>query len=244
MNTKNIHIGTSGWYYAHWDTVFYPEKIKSDKRLNYYSHYFSSVEINSTFYRLPTEKTVKNWFKQVQDNFLFSIKASQYITHRKRLKDYKKSTERFFKILKYFGPKRGPVLFQLPPSFQINPDRLEEFISHLANQHQCVFEFRHKSWYCDEIYQLLNKYRIGLCITDLAGQLSPEVITSDFTYVRLHGPKAAYKGSYGTRKLKEWKKKIESWSNAGVAVYCYFDNVEKGYAIQDAKKLIKLFESQ
>lgn len=232
-----IHIGTSGWSYDHWKENFYPKEIKTKNWLNYYSSIFSTVEVNSTFYHLPRATTIENWVSQVPRNFIFSIKASRYITHRKRLHDCKENVDYFFKSIESLGKNLGPILIQLSPSFQINQERLTEFIGHLKKEYRYVFEFRHPSWFVDEIYELLSKNQLALCITDLNGSLSPEEITSNFTYIRLHGPHIAYKGSYGLPKLKSWKKKIEKWTDSKTSVYCYFDNDEKGYAIQDARQL-------
>jgi len=214
---------------------FYPKGLNTKKWLNYYADTFSTVELNTTFYHLPLLSTVKNWNIQVPKNFIFSLKASRYITHLKRLHDCKDSVDLFYQRMHPLQSKIGPILFQLPPSFKINKDLLSDFLKHLRKTNLHVFEFRHESWFVDEIYELLKSHHIALCITDLNGKLSPEEITSDFTYIRLHGPKKAYKGSYGS-KLKDWKKKIEQWS-LKISVFCYFDNDEKGYAIQDAKKL-------
>lgn len=238
--SSKIYIGTSGWSYNHWKENFYPKEIKSKEWLHYYSSVFSTVEINSTFYRLPSVSTINNWYDQVPNDFLFSIKASRYITHLKWLIDCEESIDFFYKITSGLKTKIGPILFQLPPSFKINKERFIEFIENLNMDYDHVFEFRHPSWFVDDIYELMQKRKIALCITDLNGKLSPEVITSHFTYIRLHGPKTAYQGSYGPSKLKLWKKKIENWGS-DKSVYCYFDNDEKGYAIQDAKTLLDLF---
>lgn len=240
----SIYIGTSGWSYDHWKDNFYPQKLKNAQWLNFYSENFLTVEINSTFYRMPRESTVDNWFKQVPENFLFSVKASQYITHRKRLHDCQDSVEYFYKMISHLESKMGPILFQLPPSFKINAERLNEFIGLLDKKSKITFEFRHPSWFCDEIYEILNKNNIALCITDLNGQLSPEEITGDFTYIRLHGPQKAYQGSYNTAEIKNWKKKIEKWTSKNISVFCYFDNDEKGHAIADAKSLQTFFKSK
>lgn len=231
----NIHIGTSGFSYVHWKENFYPKGLNAKKWIHYYSQTFSTVELNTTFYHLPLKSTVENWHTQVPDDFIFSIKASRYITHQKRLHDCKESVDLFYAHIQAVKTKTGPILFQLPPSFKLNKERLKEFIKGLKKSHRHVFEFRHESWYVDEIYELLEKNKIALCISDLTGKTTPEVITTDFTYMRLHGPKLAYQGSYGPL-LKEWKKKISQWSSKAT-VYCYFDNDKKGYAIQDAKVL-------
>lgn len=237
--SSRIHIGTSGWSYQYWKENFYPEELKPSQWLHYYSNYFSTVEVNTTFYHLPLVSTIANWVKQVPQEFLFSLKASRYITHQKRLKECKNSLEIFYKVIEGLKTKTGPILFQLPPSFAKNQERLSEFIDLLHDNYQYAIEFRNPSWFVDEIYSLLQKKKIALCITDLNGVLSPEEITSSFTYIRLHGPQMAYQGSYSLKNLKIWKKKIEKWSTQ-FAVFCYFDNDEKGYAIQDAKTLKEL----
>ena len=230
---NKIHIGASGWYYDDWNEVFYPKTLKKNERLHFYSNYFQTVEINSSFYHMPKEQVIKNWVDQVSDTFLFSVKASQYITHRKRLHEVEDSILFFFERISFFKNKIGPILFQLPPSFQINLERLDYFLDLLPSDKQCVLEFRHSSWYIEEVYEKLKRKNCALCITDLKGKLSPEILTANFTYIRLHGPKLAYAGSYGTRRLNNWKKKMEKWQETG-AVFCYFDNTAKSDAIKDA----------
>jgi uncharacterized protein YecE (DUF72 family) len=181
-----------------------------------------------------------NWELQVARNFHFSIKASQYITHRKRLKDCKESTEYFFKRIKHLENKIGVILFQLPPSFKINMERLEEFIGYLDPRHRYTFEFRHPTWYVDEVYDLLKKHHIALCITDLGGNLSPLVLTTDIAYLRLHGPHSKYEGSYGTKRLTTWKERILEFTEHGLSTFCYFDNDEKAFAVKDAQQLKQL----
>lgn len=240
MNNK-LHIGTSGWFYGHWKNQFYPKTLKVKDWLSFYSQQFSSVEINTTFYHLPLESSVKGWFEKVPDHFLFSVKASRYITHQKKLHDCRDSLETFYKSIKSLKNKQGPILFQLPPSFQANTERLTEFVGLLKKGLQYVFEFRHPTWFTEDVYHILREKEIGLCITDLNGKLSPLVVTANFTYIRLHGPHRAYQGSYSNAQLQTWKKRIESWCSAGIQVYCYFDNDEKGYAAEDAKRLTVSF---
>jgi uncharacterized protein YecE (DUF72 family) len=238
MPQAKIHIGTSGWSYPTWKQIFYPPEVKASEQLRFYSQNFDTVEINSTFYRLPSEKTIENWALQVPKNFIFSIKGSRFITHTKRLKEDKLTTTRLFEKIKPLGHQLGPILFQLPSNFKKDFTRLEIFLNHLTKDFHYTFEFRHSSWFDDEIYALLKDHHIALCVTDLNGVLSPEEITSDFTYIRLHGPKWAYQGSYGPKRLQEWTKKIMTWSQKHIEVYCYFDNTDiEGHAIQDAKML-------
>lgn len=232
-----VHIGTSGWYYKDWHKVFYPEDLPINQRLHFYAEHFNTVEINTTFYHMPKESTVKNWDAQVVKKFLFSVKASQYITHLKRLKDCGESLAYFYKRILFLKDKLGPILFQLPPSFKKDMQRIEQFIDHLDKKLPSVFEFRHPSWFCDEVYDLLKKHKIALCLSDLGGHLSPLEITSHFTYIRLHGPHDSYTGSYSAKNLNEWKKRILQFSQNKISTYCYFDNDAKGNAIKDANVL-------
>jgi uncharacterized protein YecE (DUF72 family) len=237
-----IHIGTSGWFYEHWNEAFYPEGLPQHERLNYYSEFFSIVEINTTFYHIPKEETVKNWAKQTPSPFVFAIKANQFITHRKRLLDFEETTPIFFKRINLLKKKKGPILFQLPPSFKKNLERLKEFIMKLPHDALYTFEFRHPTWYDDETYTLLKQNDISLTITDLNGTLSPTEVTAPFVYIRLHGPKKAYKGSYSVQQLKSWREQLLVWADAGISSYCFFDNDEKAYAIKDALRLKKILE--
>lgn len=238
--TREVCIGTSGWSYKHWKENFYPEGSKPADWLHFYSQIFPTVEINTTFYHTPRVSTVKNWYAQVPKEFSFAIKMNRYITHRKKLHECKEPLKIFYQSIEKLKTKTGPILVQLPPSFKANKERLLEFIKLLKKKYRYTFEFRHESWFVDEIFDILAKYNIALCITDLNGSLSPEVITADFVYIRLHGPKKAYQGTYGPRQLKKWGEKLKKW-NQKYAIYCYFDNDEKGYAIQDAKYLLAEF---
>jgi uncharacterized protein YecE (DUF72 family) len=237
-----IHIGTSGWSYEHWKGSFYPKDLKSADWLEHYAQHFSTVEINNTFYRIPSTTTVQNWYTRVPQQFLFAVKASRYITHQRKLQDCRHTLSFFYESIAEFKDKAGPILFQLPPFFRKDKDRLRDFIHLLTDTYSYTFEFRHASWYTDEIYEILSEKNVALCITDLHGQLSPEIATANFTYIRLHGPQNTYRGSYGLAKLKPWKKKIEQWVNSKTSVYCYFDNDEKGYAPKDALLLQKLLK--
>lgn len=232
---KKIHVGTSGWSYDHWKENFYPQEVKAAKRLSFYAQTFDTVEINNTFYRLPSEKTVENWLQEVPENFCFSIKANQYITHRKRLKDGEQSTALFFERIAPFKKRLGALLFQLPPSFKKDLERLESFTRQLKG-YDCAFEFRHASWFSEDTYRLLKESNCALCLADLKGESAPEERTADFIYIRLHGPHLAYQGSYTPKELQEWARKIAAWSKDH-RIYCYFDNDDKGYAVKEAFNL-------
>lgn len=233
-----INIGTSGWNYEHWQGPFYDDSLPQKKWLEFYAERLRSVEINNSFYQLPSEKTLRSWRDTVGDDFVFSIKASRYITHMKKLKDPKESTKKFFDVADELKDKLGPILFQLPPKWNCNLERLERFLQTLPDGYRYVFEFRDDSWWNDETYELLNEHGASFCIFDLKGQVSPKEVTSDLVYVRLHGPsRSAYEGDYDNRTLSGWAGAFSSWHNQGHDVYCYFDNDQNGYAAQNALKM-------
>lgn len=243
MNTRQplVNIGTSGWYYEHWNNVFYPKEVSAAKRLPFYSNHFSTVEINNTFYALPTDKSIENWKRLTPPHFKFAIKASRYITHIKRLTAYQKSTYNFFVRIKALEDKLGPILFQLPPSFKEDLARLQEFIEHLPKEYQYVFEFRHPSWYHETLYQMLRDQNIALCLSDLNGIQTPIELTADFTYIRLHGPHSSYTGAYSLKQIKKWEERLRTWAEKKIQSFCFFDNDAKGDAVKDAMKLKKYF---
>jgi uncharacterized protein YecE (DUF72 family) len=192
--------------------------------------------VNNTFYRLPSERTIAAWAATVPDGFTFAIKASRYITHMKKLKDPRESAARFLNRIAAFGHRLGPVLFQLPPGWSVNVERLASFLEALPVGNRYAFEFRDASWHIDEVYSLLREHGAAFCIYDLAGKTSPLEVTADLVYVRLHGPGDAYRGSYTTRALSTWARAFEEWSNER-DVWCYFDNDERGYAPKNALSL-------
>ena len=237
-----IRIGTSGWYYGHWQGCFYPEDLPKSEWLAFYSKEFDTVEINNTFYHLPQEETLKKWHKLTPAGFLFAVKANRYITHIKKLKDTKDELERFFEKVVLLKKRLGPVLFQLPPSLCKNPDTLGSFLSLLPKKHKAVFEFRNESWYDDETFKLLNEFGAGFCIHDLGGKPSPRVITGKIIYIRFHGTTGRYEGSYSEAMLAEWATWIMENCGNAVAVYTYFNNDVSGHAVANSKTLKSLIE--
>ncbi|MCF7888205.1 MAG: DUF72 domain-containing protein [Candidatus Omnitrophica bacterium] len=234
---KRIHIGTSGWHYKHWANKFYPKNLKLAQFFDYYLEKLNTVEINNSFYQLPKKSTLQQWNKKAPKNFIFSIKASRYITHLKKLKDPKESTKKFFKAIKPLGKKIGPILFQLPLAWKLNAERLENFLKILPKDYKYSFEFRNQQWFDNKVYRLLEKYNAAFCIYDLAGNLSPKKVTADFIYIRLHGPGEAYQGDYSKRKLKNWAKQFSHWQKKKKEVFCYFDNDQAAYAAKNALEL-------
>ncbi|GAB4191000.1 MAG: DUF72 domain-containing protein [Simkaniaceae bacterium] len=237
-----IFIGTSGWHYTHWKGPFYPEDLSESEMLGFYKDRLSTVEINNTFYQLPKIKTVKDWKKQVPDDFRFSVKASRYITHVKKLKDPKETLKKLFTRIKYLENSLGVILFQLPGKFGKNLERLDNFLKNLPGGKKYAFEFRDLQWHDEEVYDLLEKYKAAFCIYEYGRMQTEDVVTCGHVYIRLHGPKGAYQGKYSSKSLKSWAKKIIDWRNDGRDVYCYFDNDQKGYAPQNAIDLLEFLK--
>lgn len=205
--------------------------------LPHYAERFRTVEINNSFYALPSEKTLKNWRKTVPEEFVFAVKASRYITHMKKLKDPAEPVGNFLDRMAVLGSSLGPVLFQLPPKWRCNPDRLQDFLATLPSAHRYAFEFRDHSWFTSEIYAMLRDANAAFCMYDLADFQSPREVTADFVYIRLHGPGDAYQGSYVTGTLAGWAGAISSWAGQGREVYCYFDNDQEAFAARNALEL-------
>lgn len=230
-------IGTSGWSYPHWKGPFYPADLPNARLLDYYCRHFRTVEINNAFYHLPSETAVDQWRETTPRDFLFAAKASRYLTHMKKLKDPEAGLATFFDRMTRLGKKLGPILYQLPPRWRCNPERLAGFLNVLPAGHRHAFEFRDESWINDDILDLLRKHQAAFCIYELAGYRSPLHVTADFVYIRLHGPDGAYQGKYDGRTLAAWARRIRTWLDEGKDVYCYFDNDEAGYAVENAQDL-------
>lgn len=212
--------------------------------LAFYARHFDTVEINYSFYRLPTPDAANAWRAATPPDFCFAVKASRFITHMKKLRDPEPALARLQPVLDALGAKRGPLLFQLPPRWARNRARLAEFLHSLPRNVRCAFEFRDASWHHPEIYDVLKQHNAAFCIYDLAGFRAPLAITADFTYVRLHGPHEAYGGSYSPQALAAWARRIRDWGDLR-QVYVYFDNDQAAYAVRNALALKKLlFENQ
>jgi uncharacterized protein YecE (DUF72 family) len=240
MKKGKIHIGTSGWHYKHWKGTYYPADIKEPEQFAYYIRHFNTVEINNSFYMLPSVKTFRAWKDAAPKGFLFAVKASRFITHMKKLKTDAASIRSFFTRAGKLEEKLGPVLFQLPPKWKINKERLAEFLSRLPKGNLYTFEFRDHSWYHKDIYELLKKYNCAFCIYELEYHLSPVEVTADFVYIRLHGPGNKYQGSYTDATLKKWAKQCTQWQKNKKDVYVYFDNDQAGFAAFNAERLAAL----
>lgn len=209
----------------------------------YYAQHFDTVELNNSFYRLPNPETFRGWREAAPKNFLFAVKASRFITHNLKLKNPQNALDNILSRAEVLGRKLGPVLFQLPPSWKKNVERLDEFLAALSRYHRYVFEFREPSWHDEEVYAVLRKYNAAYCIHEIAGFHTELTITADFTYVRLHGPGAGkYEGRYTETQIGQWAQQISDWSKRLKAIYVYFDNDQAGYAAANALRLKELVE--
>jgi len=233
------YIGTSGWHYKHWCGPFYEKNLLASKMLACYVRLFDSVEINNSFYKLPSEQTFQTWRESVPPNFCFAVKASRFITHNKKLKDPENALRNFLPRAEALKEKLGPMLFQLPPHWRVNVDRLRQFLEALPRTHLYTFEFREPSWNTGAVYQTLQEHNAAYCIFELAGFASPIELTADFAYVRLHGPGGKYQGNYSHDALRGWANRIASWGHLR-AIHIYFDNDQAGYAPQNALELKRI----
>jgi uncharacterized protein YecE (DUF72 family) len=234
----DIRIGTSGFHYNHWKGPFYPEKMPAAAMLEFYTQHFDTVELNNSFYRLPTASAFECWRDATPVNFIFAVKASRFITHNKKLKDPENAIDNLLPRAAHLGNKLGPVLFQLPPKRRVNTERLQNLLQILSSELRYAFEFRELSWITDEVCGILREFNAAFCIYELAGYQSPLSVTADFTYARLHGPESGkYQGSYSEHQLSQWARQIESWAKELKAIYFYFDNDQAGYAVANALRL-------
>ena len=243
-SAPEIAIGTCGWSYPHWKGTFYPHGLPARGELAFYAQRFGSVEINSTFYRLPSTRTLVAWREAVPRDFVFAVKASRTITHMKKLLEPATTLGAFFRCIEVLGEKLGPVLFQLPPRWHFNAPRLAAFLAALPSEFRYAFEFRDRSWINDQTLELLRRHDAAFCIYHLDDYLSPKIVSTDFVYMRLHGPDAAYRGSYDGRTLAGWADAITTWVSQNREVHCYFDNDQCGYAARDAARLGSLLEDR
>ncbi len=230
-----VYIGTSGWSYTSWRGPFFPREVMVKHHLRYYATQFSSAELNGVFYRTPSLEAVRGWRDQTPDDFVFAWKASKFITHWKRLRDTSRNSLALIEErLKILGRKAGPVLFQLPPRFEADAERLKSFLRLLPKRRRYAFEFRHSSWYSEDIFALLQRHDIALCVSDHHDAPSPWKVTAHHVYVRGHGPGGAYQGHYSKAALRRWARKIVACVCEGRDVFVYFDNDQKSAAPADA----------
>jgi uncharacterized protein YecE (DUF72 family) len=224
-----IRIGTSGYNYPEWRGTFYPEKFPTNAMLGYYAERFVTVEINYTFYRMPNARTVAGWGRDTPAAFTFTLKAPQRITHFARLRDVDAPLTYFLETTAALGDKRGPVLFQLPPNFRKDTERLDDLLARLPAEIRAAFEFRHPSWLDDDVYERLRAANAALCVADSADATTPLVATADWGYLRLRDE------GYDDAQLRRWADWIrgQPWQDA----FVYFKHEEAGTGPAFARRL-------
>jgi uncharacterized protein YecE (DUF72 family) len=244
--SRQVRIGCSGWNYPHWRAgVFYPPRLPQRHWLAYYAERFDTVELNTTFYRLPQAASVARWVFDTPPAFTVAVKVSRYITHIKRLTEVSQHLSLLYERIEPLlqSPKLGPLLWQLPPNFRYDPDRLKSTLEHLHDGRRHAFEFRHPSWFRAETYSLLQEHDAALVIADRpsVNTFQTHEVTTDYTYVRFHAGTRGRNGNYSRSELTEWAGRLNSWSKT-VDVYAYFNNDWEGYAIDNANVLQNILQ--
>lgn len=235
----DFRVGTSGFTYADWRERFYPKGVAQSRWLEYYANHFSTVELNATTYRLPKERQVERWCATVCDDFIFTVKLSRLITHRKdlpeRLDDFIRN---YMERIGCFDRRKlGQILCQFPPFLQRDDDRLEAFLDKLPTDYRYVVEFRNKTWNQQSVYDILRRRKMAFCIHDYPKAKTADIVTTDFAYVRFHGYTALYAGSYPKRTLQRWAKRLRALDARVKRIFVYFNNDVNAAAIGDAQYL-------
>jgi uncharacterized protein YecE (DUF72 family) len=234
--TATVRIGTSGWEYKHWAGRFYPRDLARDRWLEHYAAEFDTVELNNSFYRLPEADQFGEWARRVSADFRFAVKASRYLTHLKRLRDPKEPLDRFWSRARRLDRRLGPVLYQLPPRWTPDHDRLAAFLGEVPRRAQAI-EFRDRRWYGDDTFGLLERADVALCLHDMAGSATEPRRIGPLVYVRFHGSGARYGGSYSSQRLSAWADRMAAWAGEGLPVWAYFNNDAAAHAVRDADRL-------
>ncbi len=233
----NLWIGTSGFQYAEWKGNFYPEDLPASKMLPFYARRFSTTEINYTFHRIPSPKTIGNWEQLTPGKFRFALKAPQKITHFAKLRDCADTLEYFCKVISGLGERLGPVLFQLPPNFKKDADVLSSFLRELPSM-RAAFEFRHDSWFDDDIFEMLKARNIALCIADTEKLAAPKTATADYGYLRLR------REDYKNVDIERWAKFVREQKPNWRDAFAYFKHEESGIGPKLAAEMMKILESK
>lgn len=234
------YLGTSGWFYSHWQGLFYPNDLPQSKWFKYYCQNFKTVELNSTFYHFPTEKTALGWYKKSPADFVYTLKVNRFITHLKKFKGCEKQIKDFYKVGKVLKEKMGCFLFQLPPSLKYDEDKLREIIEQLDKEKLNALEFRHETWFNQEVYDFLKKNNIICCVVSAPDLPEEFVKTAKDVYIRFHGKKSWYGSNYNKGELKEYARKIKRLKARNNWVY--FNNDYHAYAVKNCLELKKMLE--
>ena len=236
MTAATARVGCSGWSYRDWRGVVYPAELATKDWFAFYASMFDTVELNSTFYRLPTQAAAEGWARRAPPGFVYALKLGQFGSHRMKLRDAASWLPNHMDRAERLGATLGPTLVQLPPRWRRNAERLDEFLTAAPTTMRWAVEFREPSWLHDDVFDVLARHGAALCIHDLLDR-HPFEITTDWTYVRFHGPDALrhpYRGRYGPRRLRPWAARLSAELDAGHDVYSYFNNDFEGLAVKDA----------
>lgn len=239
MSRGRAHVGCSGWIYKHWRGIVYPEGLPQRRWFEHYASLFDSVEINNTFYRLPPATTVEAWAAQAPAGFTYALKLGAFGTHRMKLRDAASWLPNHLDRAERLGPTLGPTLVQLPPRWKRNVERLEEFFGAAPATMRWAVELREPTWLHDDVFEVLRRHGAALCLHDLLAE-HPLVCTTDWTYLRFHGPDALahkYWGRYGEARLAPMADLMAKWMEHGTDVYAYFNNDHQGFAVEDGQWL-------
>ena len=235
-----VRVGTSGWEYPHWVGSFYPRDLPRERRLEFYAARFDTVELNNSFYRLPEGTVFETWSRRVPDGFSFAVKASRYLTHVRRLKDPQEPLDRLWGRARRLGNRLGPMLYQLPPRWRPDLDRLAAFLVAVPRAAPQALEVRDRRWYGRSLDAMLDGAGVGLCLHDMAGSAPDPDRVGPLVYVRFHGSGSRYGGRYTSQRLTAWAERMARWSADGWPVWAYFNNDIGGHAVRDADGLRSL----
>ena len=234
---ERIRVGCSGWNYRHWRALFYPEGLPQRSWFAFYAEHFDTVEINNSFYRLPTAETFEKWRAAAPPGFCYAVKANRFLTQAKKLKDCEEPLQRMMAPFRALGDRLGPILYQLPPNLRLNLERLEDFLKLLPGDVANVFEFREPSWYVPQTFALLDCYGASFCVHDMKGSASERIAVGPIAYVRFHGAAGKYWGRYRDEALLSWADWLAEQAKAGRPAFAYFNNDIHAHAIHDARTL-------
>jgi uncharacterized protein YecE (DUF72 family) len=237
MSAAPIRIGCSGWQYRHWRGDLYPRDLPPARWFEFYAERFDTVELNNSFYRLPEADVFASWARRSPPGFLLAVKASRYLTHLRRLREPKEPLHRFWSRAERLGEHLGPVLYQLPPRWNRNAERLAAFAQAVPRDRRQALEIRDPSWYHPDTYAAMARGQLALCLHDMPGSESPREPIGPFAYVRFHGSGTKYGGRYSGPALAAWADRLVRWAGDGVPGYAYFNNDVGGHAFRDAERL-------
>ncbi len=237
---RRVYIGTSGWSYKGWEKEFYPAGFPATRHFEFYASQFPTVEINLTFYRLPTRAAVEGWRENAPPGFIYAVKGSRFITHMKKMTNLNDALERFFEPLEPLADRIGVILWQLPPMLHKNASRLDQFLSMLPRQYRYAVEFRHRSWLDEEVFGVLRRHRAASVSASSLGMPMDLTVTADVVYLRFHGLTGASSHDYTEAELEPWAAHIRKQSRLGKTVYAYFNNDANVRAPANAKLLMSL----